>query len=479
MSYYPIFIPVDGKSCLVAGGGKVAERKVQTLLKFNARVKVVSPRVSRKIAALAEKKKIILKKRAFSPSDLDGALLAIGTTDDKKVNELISKEARKRNIPVNIVDNKSLCTFICPSIVKRGNLTIAISTQGCAPAFSKKIRKEIEATYGKEYGRIVASAGRFRTQVVTRKKVIIGSRGSRLALVQANSVAASIKKHFKSIDVEIKIIKTMGDKIKTASLADSNFTGLFVKEIQDALIKKEIDIAVHSLKDLPTKTPKELAVSAFTKRQMPNDVLVAGKKLRGKNVILALPQNAKVGTSSARRKAQLKYLRSDIITKELRGNLDTRLKKLFTSDLDAIVVACAGIKRMKAKVKNLYVIPLAQMVPCPGQGILALETRKNDGLSKKLVQHLNDKRSSQMAEIELTALKMLDGGCSAPIGVVSQVNGANISAAGCVLSADGTKIIESSVLGKAANARALGKKLGKALLNLGAKELLRSSRSSR
>lgn len=165
MPYYPILIPLKDKFCLVAGGGVVASRKIITLLNFGAKVRVISPALSTSLKKLIKENKIQWKKGKFSPSDLVGAALVFGTTNDRKTNELISKEAKKRKIPANIVDNEPLCTFICPSIVKRGPLTIAISTDGKLPALSKKIRIELEKKYGKEYEDISASLTSLREKL--------------------------------------------------------------------------------------------------------------------------------------------------------------------------------------------------------------------------------------------------------------------------------------------------------------------------
>lgn len=165
MSYYPILIPLKDKLCLVAGGGEVAERKIKTLLKFGAKIKVVSPVITSTLKKLAQKKKIVWKKKNFSISDLTNADVVFGTTSDRKTNELISKEAKNRKILANIVDNEKLCTFICPSIVKRGPLTISIATAGKLPALSKKIRIELEKKYGKEYEKICERLEKVRSDI--------------------------------------------------------------------------------------------------------------------------------------------------------------------------------------------------------------------------------------------------------------------------------------------------------------------------
>ena len=296
----------------------------------------------------------------------------------------------------------------------------------------------------------------------------IGTRGSQLALFQANWVKDRLVQAYPDLNVTLVKIKTTGDKIQDAPLAKTGGKGLFVKEIEEALLQRRTDLAVHSIKDVPTEFPKGLHLSVVTKREDPRDVLISkdGKSLKD------LPKGAKIGTSSLRRQAQLLHFRSDIELIPLRGNLDTRLKKLKTMNLDAVVVALAGVKRLGFEEKITEIIPPEISLPAIGQGALGIETRMADQEVERRIRFLNDRDSSIAVSAERAFLAKLEGGCQVPIAAFARIVGNTLQVDGLVGTIDGTKLIRRHVEGPVDKAQSLGVELAEILLAEGAKEIL-------
>jgi len=296
----------------------------------------------------------------------------------------------------------------------------------------------------------------------------IGTRGSQLALFQANWVKDRLVQAHPDLHVTLIKIKTTGDKIQDAPLAKIGGKGLFVKEIEEALLQKRIDLAVHSIKDVPTEFPEGLHLSVITKREDPRDVLISkdGKPLKD------LPKGAKIGTSSLRRQAQLLHFRSDFELIPLRGNLDTRLKKLKTMNLDAIVLALAGVKRLGFDEKITEIIPPELSLPAIGQGALGIETRMADQEVESRIRLLNDRDSSIAISAERAFLKKLEGGCQVPIAAFARIVGTTLHIDGLVGTIDGKRLIRHHVEGPIERAESLGVELAEILLGEGAKEIL-------
>jgi hydroxymethylbilane synthase len=296
----------------------------------------------------------------------------------------------------------------------------------------------------------------------------IGTRGSQLALFQANWVKDRLVQAHPDLHVTLIKIKTTGDKIQDAPLAKIGGKGLFVKEIEEALLKKRTDLAVHSIKDVPTEFPEGLHLSVITKREDPRDVLISkdGKPLKD------LPKGAKIGTSSLRRQAQLLHFRSDFELIPLRGNLDTRLKKLKTMNLDAIVLALAGVKRLGFDEKITEIIPPEVSLPAIGQGALGIETRMTDQEVESQIRFLNDRDSSIAVNAERAFLKKLEGGCQVPIAAFARIVGTTLHIDGLVGTIDGMRLIRHHVEGPIERAESLGVELAEILLDEGAKEIL-------
>lgn len=304
------------------------------------------------------------------------------------------------------------------------------------------------------------------------RTIIIGSRGSELALWQTNFVKAELEKNFPQISLEIKIIKTTGDKMLDVALSKIGDKGLFTKQIETALLNREIDLAVHSLKDLQTVQPEGLCLGAVSKREMPNDVLISKRYTS----IDDLPTGAKVATGSLRRKSQLLNYRPDLQIFEIRGNVQTRLKKFAESDLDAIILAFAGLHRLNLDAHISQIIPFEIMLPAVGQGAMAVEIRQEDTELKELLNILNDAETEFCVKAERAFLRTLEGGCQVPIGANATIENDRIHLEGFVGMINGNKILRAMISGEKNKAEELGLELAERFLNLGAAEILNNVR---
>ncbi|MDO8885940.1 hydroxymethylbilane synthase [Candidatus Oleimmundimicrobium sp.] len=308
---------------------------------------------------------------------------------------------------------------------------------------------------------------------MAKKEIVIGTRGSRLALWQANFVAESLKQ-FTDAEIIIKKIKTQGDKILDSPLAKIGDKGLFVKEIEVALSTGEADLAVHSMKDVPTELPVGLKISSILKREDPRDVLIS----KGGVCLSDLPKGSKVGTSSLRRKAQLLNFRPDLKIVDVRGNIDTRLQKMESGEFDAIILAAAGIDRMGWADKITERIAMEISLPAVGQGAIGIETRESDDIINKLVEKINHVSTFTAVAAERAMMKKLEGGCQIPIGALGVLEENCINLWGMVASLDGKRLIRDFVSGKSSEAEELGIKLAEQMIKSGAKEILKEIRES-
>ena len=292
----------------------------------------------------------------------------------------------------------------------------------------------------------------------------IGSRGSQLALWQANHIAARLREQ--GHDVEIQIIHTTGDKITDVALAKVGAKGMFTKEIEEALAAGQIDLAVHSLKDLPTDLPPQFAIAAVPAREDPRDAFCSVRY----SSIDSLPQGARVGTSSLRREAQLRAIRADLVVHPLRGNVDTRLRKLEAGEYDAVILAVAGLRRLGKTDLIRQVISAEVMCPAAGQGALAIEARAGDAPVCEALTFLNDAGARIETDCERALLRKLGGGCQVPIGANARWSQGQLHLAAVVASPDGTVLLRESVVGDAPEA--LGRSAGEKLLSRGGAEIL-------
>ena len=292
----------------------------------------------------------------------------------------------------------------------------------------------------------------------------IGSRGSQLALWQANHISALL--HARGHDVEIEIIQTTGDKITDVALARVGTKGMFTKEIEEALAAGRVDLAVHSLKDLPTEPPFGFEIAAIAQREDPRDAFCSRHFAR----IEDLPQRARVGTSSLRRQAQLKAIRFDLEIHPLRGNVDTRLRKLEAGDYDAIILAAAGLKRLEKTELIRQILPAEIMCPAAGQGALAIEIRADDQVTRQRVAFLNDANARAATSCERALLNRLGGGCQVPIGALAEIRDAELHLDAVVADPGGKQVLRESRDGS--EPIELGEAVAESLLRRGGHEIL-------
>ncbi len=297
-------------------------------------------------------------------------------------------------------------------------------------------------------------------------KLRIGSRGSALALWQANFVREQLAGL--GVECEVVVIRTSGDQFQEAPVARIGLKGVFIKELEDALLDGRVDLAVHSMKDVPTETPSGLAFPAICKRHDVRDCLLSrdGKRLQD------LPAGARVGTSSVRRQAQLRRARPDLQFAELRGNVDTRMRKLERGDYDAVVLAKAGLDRLGLAGKITEVIEPAVCLPAVGQGAIGIETRAGDGPAQAALKTLDHAETRTALRAERALLAKLEGGCQVPLGALAQVNGSKLILEGCVISPDGIELVRERAEGSASDSEELGRRLGEVLLERGAGRIL-------
>jgi hydroxymethylbilane synthase len=299
------------------------------------------------------------------------------------------------------------------------------------------------------------------------EKLIIGSRGSKLALWQANHVRDSLLTRHPDLVVEVKIIKTLGDKVLDVALSRIGGKGLFTKELEQAILSHEVDLAVHSLKDLPTDLPDGLVAGVITARSHGNDAFVSRESLSFKG----LPAGGRVGTGSLRRRVQLRSLRPDLEYAELRGNVDTRLRKLDAGEYDAIVLAQAGLVRLGLEKRITEVFHVEMVIPAAGQGALALEYREDDSNTSEMLAFLRDNKTSIEVRAERRFLGALGGGCQVPIGVRADLlPDGNLQIQGMIADLEGQRLIRDNLNGSPGDDP--GKILAERMLDSGGRELL-------
>ncbi|MCL4492098.1 MAG: hydroxymethylbilane synthase [Nitrospirae bacterium] len=307
-----------------------------------------------------------------------------------------------------------------------------------------------------------------------KNKIVIGTRGSKLALWQAEWIKSELQKRNPGLEIELNKIKTTGDKILDVPLAKVGGKGLFVKEIEEALLRNEADIAVHSMKDVPTDFPGGLHLAVICEREDPRDAFIApvqSSKFKVQS-FKELPQGACVGTSSLRRSCQLLSIRPDLKIEQLRGNLDTRLRKLDEGQFDAIILAAAGVKRLGWTARITETLSPETSLPAIGQGAVGIECRTSDEFINRLIAPLNHPETSVCVRAERALLKKLEGGCQVPVAAYARLVNGKLIIEGLVGSVSGDRIIKDRLEGSPEHAESLGVKLAEILLSQGAKKIL-------
>ena len=308
------------------------------------------------------------------------------------------------------------------------------------------------------------------------KHIRIASRASRLALVQSNYIRDLLQNLSGGVDISIVKVSTKGDRDKSDFLYKSESIGFFTSEVENAILDGRADIAVHSLKDLPTTPASGLIIAAIPKRESPADALVASESIAS---IEDLPAGATVGTSSLRRIAQLKHRRGDLKCVPLRGNVETRVGKVLSGQIDAAVVACAGLNRLGLTEKISAVLSPQDFIPAPAQGALAVQIRADDSELAELLSRIDDKHSRITAETERHLLAAMHGGCSIPLGVYAQIKGYTIIIDAMISDVEGVNYIRRSREGRTDQAKTCADKLAQILLQAGGQQILEQIRSGR
>lgn len=301
-----------------------------------------------------------------------------------------------------------------------------------------------------------------------RDHIRIGTRKSALALWQAEHISAALQRLYPNITVELVHFNTKGDRILEKPLAQVGGKGLFTAELEEAMHKGDIDIAVHSLKDMPTELPEGLTLGAISAREVPYDALVSPVY----KTLDKLPEGARVGTSSLRRQAQLLHVRPDLKVEVIRGNVQTRLSKIETEKLDGVILAQAGLKRLGLDDQITQVFKADEMIPAVGQGALAIECRADDTEMLEMLAPINDEATRYVVEGERSFLRQLNGGCQVPMGVHGTINKGQLTLKAMIASLDGKTVYEGEISGPAKKAEILGKNLAKALYEEGGKHIV-------
>jgi hydroxymethylbilane synthase len=307
--------------------------------------------------------------------------------------------------------------------------------------------------------------------VPARRTIRVGTRGSLLARRQTDAVLAALKQRYPDQQFEARPLRTTGDRRRREPLDQFGGIGVFVKELESALLAGEIDMAVHSLKDVPTAVPEGLTIAAVTRREDPRDALVSRRGAK----LAELPPGARVGTGSLRRACQLRALRPDLEVVGIRGNVDTRIRKVEAGEVEAAVVAAAALARMGWLDRASEILPDDMMLPAPGQGALAVEIRSDDEAVREIAEAIDDGDSHRAATAERAFLRHLGGGCSVPVGALGEVEGGRLRLRGLVGDAQGRRILRAELEGPADDAEALGVRLAEELLSQGAADLLKEA----
>jgi len=479
---FPVTLHVRGRLAVVAGGGEVARKKAAALQAAGAVVRIVAPEIAPALREAAARHGFELIERPYEPADLNGAFLAIAATSNESVNQAVCADARAARILVSDASKTERGDFATSATVQIGDLTFAIDTGGAAPAFAKRLASELREHFDDSYATALKTLEQMRdyakSELSDRERgstlrdlaqlpieelatmnvraAVCATRASALAMIQARTVAAKLAR--RGIATTFLHVTTTGDRIVDRSIAAIGSENLFVKELEVAIREGRAQYAVHSCKDLPSELPPDMRIAAISAREDPRDVFCSERF----DSLAALPTGARVGTSSARRRAQLIALRGDLQYIDVRGNVDTRLRKLRDGEYDAIVLAAAGLERLQARAAHMRPFELSDMVPAAGQGALAVEIAAGGELADEIRAAVNDNDAELAVLCERAALRALRGGCQAPIGIHARFNGGELEAFGALAESDGAPVLRARLSRNVATAEQ-AEELGAAL----------------
>ena len=483
---YPVALHVRGRRAVVVGGGGVAERKVRGLLDGGAAVTLIAPEVSPALAALAAAGTIAWESRRYAPGDLRGALLAFAATNDDIVNAAVVADARAAQVLVNDAADAARGDFATPAVHRAGSLTVAVDSGGLSPSFTRRVRDELAVQFDSRYARAARTLGALRERVTAvvpealrapvmrhlaerdiddlaamppgaiehevertadtvagvrpaeGTPLVCATRASKLAMTQSRAVMAKLAAGGTASTV--LEVTTTGDAVQDRAIAAIGTDNVFVKELEHALRERRADYAVHSCKDLASTLPDDMTIAAITVREDPRDAFCSERYASFE----ALPPGARVGTSSPRRRAQLRAARADLVYDDVRGNVDTRLRKLREGQYDAIVLACAGLNRLGARATHTVPFAPEAVTPAAGQGALAIEVRAGDALAAALRTILEDAPSALAVRAERAFLRTVRGGCEAPIGAHGVYADGTLRFVAAIAAADGSRVLRAT-----------------------------------
>lgn len=433
--FFPLFTDLTEKKAVVVGAGKIGTRRIKTLLSFVGSLTVVAPWAEEEIKILAGQGRLEYREKKYEREDIYDADMVIAATDDEKVNEDIYSACKCLGILVNVASNQKKCDFHFPGIIEYDGVVLGFNGAGKDHRKVKEIRQKTEQ----------ALKG---SKEESMRKIVIGSRDSKLAVIQSEMVRDFIQKKHPDMEVEILTMKTTGDKILDRTLDKIGGKGLFVKELDKALLDQRSDLSVHSLKDMPMEVPEELPLVAFSQREDPRDVLVLPE---GET---ELNPHKPLGCSSLRRTLQLKELYPDMECKSVRGNVQTRLRKLDEGQYSALILAAAGLKRLGLSHRISRYFEPEEMIPAAGQGILAVQGRAGEDTS--FLDGFQDLEGTYAALAERAFVKYLDGGCSSPVAAHAVVDKEQITLLGLYYEESTGNYKKGQITGKTKDAEKLG-----------------------
>lgn len=434
----PISLRPDGRRAVVVGGGNVAARKVESLLAAGFPVFIVAERIGDRLRTLLPEARAEHAERRYESSDVDEAALIVAATNDPAVNARVIADAHAARVLVCDATQPDRGDFTMAATVRIGDLTVSADSGGGSPAFSRRVVRDLAATLGPQYADAARTLAQMRVglresfpaeeraailrslasrpiaELATMRPVTVvcASRRSPLAMIQSRTIAARLAE--RGVATTILGVTTGGDRDQERPIDRLGSTGVFVTELETALRDRRADYAVHSCKDLASTLADDMRIAAISVREDPRDVFCSERY----SSFESLPPGAVVGTSSPRRRAQLAALRNDLEYADMRGNVETRLRKLREGQYAALVLALAGLNRLRARAAHMVPFPIDSIVPAVGQGALAVETRAEDEEFAELLHSVvNDARSELCVRCERTALAALHAGCSAPIGI--------------------------------------------------------------